>query len=136
LILCLEDTGINVILGRFKEKRIICRYCGKTLIRHEEKETDVSIALKIVELFTNDRCDILVIISGDTDLSPAIKCCKKYFPKKDICFGFPYRRKMKELASIATINSFSISSNGYTANQFKDPYILSNGQSISKPTHW
>jgi hypothetical protein len=30
------------------------------LIRHEEKETDVSKALKIFELLSNNKCDIMV----------------------------------------------------------------------------
>lgn len=135
-IRCLEDTGIKVVLGRFKEKRLYCEFCKRTLIRHEEKETDVSIALKMFELFLNDQCDILVIVSGDTDLTPAIKSCKKYFPKKDICFCFPYKRKMKELANISTISSFSIRKDGYISHQFSDPYHLANGDIVNKPQKW
>lgn len=133
---CLENTGIKIILGRFKEKRIFCSNCRSTLIRHEEKETDVSIAIRLFELFHNDLCDIAVIVSGDTDLAPAVRSCYLNFPKKDICFCFPYRRKMKELAKISTLQSFSISSKSYLKNQFSNPYKLINGTQMIKPITW
>ncbi|MCX6250127.1 MAG: hypothetical protein NTX61_05175 [Bacteroidetes bacterium] len=50
-IRCLKDTGINIILGRFKEKDVYCTSCKQYIKKHEEKETDVSIAVKILEAF-------------------------------------------------------------------------------------
>lgn len=135
-IKCLENTSIKVILGRFKEKRIWCSNCQNVILRHEEKETDVSIAIKLFELFHNDECEIVVILSGDTDLAPAVKSCKRNFPQKEICFCFPYRRKMKELARISTIPSFSIHSKSYLKNQFTDPYQLADGKFFIKPLTW
>lgn len=135
-VTCLEDLGINVILGRFKEKKVYCTNCKTIITKHEEKETDVAIAIKVLELFHNDSCDIQVIVSGDTDLSPAVRTSLGLFPKKQICFAFPFNRKMKELSKLSTLPSFSISSASYRKHLLPDPYILKDGRSISKPISW
>ena len=81
-ISCLEATGIVVELGRFKEKTVHCHNCNRTMIRHEEKETDVAISVKLLELMIVDECDTAVIITGDTDIAPAVRTTQKLFPKK------------------------------------------------------
>ena len=135
-IACNEDMGINVQLGRFKEKRVYCSKCKQYIIKHEEKETDVAIGIKIFELFYTNSCDIQVIVSGDTDLAPAVRTSLNLFPTKQICFAFPFNRKMKELSKLSTLPSFSISGINYQNHILPDPYILKNGQEINKPTAW
>lgn len=135
-VTCLEDMGINVILGRFKEKKIYCDCCKKIISKHEEKETDVAIAIKIIELFHCDSCDIQVIISGDTDLAPAVKTSLSLFNDKQICFAFPFNREMRELSKLSTLKSFSIGARNYQKHLLPDPFLLTNGQKIPKPTNW
>ncbi|HTY05645.1 MAG TPA: NYN domain-containing protein, partial [Gemmatimonadales bacterium] len=67
LIEALRATGVSVHLGRFKEKDVTCPSCGYQFKKHEEKETDVAIAVKLVELFSLDACDTAVLVTGDTD---------------------------------------------------------------------
>lgn len=135
-IKCLEDTGTKVILGRFKKKDVFCNKCFQNLIKHEEKETDVSIAVKIVELVFLDAADTIVIVSGDTDLAPAIRTALKHFNKKKICFCFPYNRQNRELENLSTFPSFKIDRNQYIKHQFLDPHILKSGIPIAKPATW
>ena len=132
---CLEDTGIQVQINRFKYKEIECPFCSRTIVKHEEKETDVSIALKLMEIFINKECDIAVIISGDTDLAPAVRMARKLFPEKHIFFLFPAYRKNKELAKLCP-GSMNIKAKQYTKHQFDDPYTLKDGTTISKPLSW
>jgi len=54
---CLEDSGVLIQLSRFKKKRFRCEKCGANLKRHEEKETDVALGAKLLELFINAACD-------------------------------------------------------------------------------
>lgn len=49
---CLQDSGVHVEINRFKYKGIVCPHCKKAIDKYEEKETDVSIALKLQELFS------------------------------------------------------------------------------------
>ena len=111
-IRCLKSTGVNVILGRFKEKDVYCNSCKKHFKKHEEKETDVSIAVKIIESFCLNECDLAVIVTGDTDLTPVVHVAKKIFPKKEIIFIFPYDRENREIAKLVP-NSFSIKRKSY-----------------------
>ena len=39
---------------------------------NEEKRTDVNIAIQMLEDAYEDRCDKLILVSGDSDLVPAV----------------------------------------------------------------
>lgn len=78
----LKTSGVKPILGKFKNKDRWCRVCKKSSKGHEEKETDVNIALHILDSAYQNSFDRAVIISGDSDLSPAIRLARKRFPKK------------------------------------------------------
>jgi len=134
---CLEDTGVIINLSRFKAKGIKCPdpSCGNFFVKHEEKETDVAIAAKLLEILFNDECDTAVLVTGDTDLAPAVKTAYKLFPSKRILFAFPYQRKNRELSKLAP-GSFGINKNQYVKHQFPDPYKLNDGALISKPPSW
>lgn len=132
---CLTATGIKVELGRFKEKLVKCEICKKKFIKHEEKETDVAIAIKLFEIFYLNRCDAAVIVSGDTDIAPAVRTCQRLFPGKKILFAFPYARKNRELAKLAP-DSFKISGHQYLQYQLPNPVILPDGTQIPKPATW
>jgi uncharacterized LabA/DUF88 family protein len=73
LVQCLEATGIKTSMGMFKAKRRTCSKCGYSETGHEEKETDVAIAVKLLELLFLDTCDTVVLVTGDTDLAPPCK---------------------------------------------------------------
>jgi hypothetical protein len=90
---CLRDSGVIAELGRFKEKEVFCTKCRTVFLKHEEKETDVAIAVALAGLLFMDKCDTAVIMSGDTDLSPAIAKWQPLFPSKRMLFAFPYARE-------------------------------------------
>lgn len=79
---CLQATGISVVLSRFKKKQIPCNHCGQKIKRYEEKETDVALAVKLMEVLMTDQCDTVMLMTGDTDIVPAIKTAQKLFPQK------------------------------------------------------
>ncbi len=134
-IRCLESTGIIVKLGRFKSRPIICKVCYQKFVRHEEKETDVAIATKLLELSYANLYDTVVLVTGDTDLSPAVMSVQKNFINKKIIFAFPYKRKNQELADLAP-SSFSIGCNNIVQHQFPNPVVLKEGTEIYKPDSW
>jgi len=131
----LEANGVTVELSRFKDKEVRCPYCGKVNIRHEEKETDVAVAAKVLELFATDECETVVLVTGDTDVAPAVRTAARLYPQKRVCFAFPYRRKNKELSQLVK-TSFNIKKEAYARFQFADPLVLPNGNSIAKPASW
>ena len=132
---CLRDTGVFVELSRFKPKTIKCPFCGKLFVKYEEKETDVAIAIKLLDILLSDECNTTVLLTGDTDIAPAVKTANRLFPKKRILFAFPYLRKNRELLKLAP-GSFGINKKQYAKYQFPDPYELSDGILINKPLTW
>jgi hypothetical protein len=64
---------------------------------HEEKETDVAIACKLLELLCQGRCDTAVLMTGDTDIAPAIRTAKLLYPTADIAVAFPFKRHNRDL---------------------------------------
>ncbi len=98
----LQSTGIQPIMGQFKEKDIYCPECGLTHKGHEEKESDVNIAVHLIGDAYQDRFDHAFIVSRDSDLVGPIKYIRDNFPKKRIkIIAPPLRRHSKELWALA-----------------------------------
>lgn len=112
-------------------KEVRCQAtCQKKYTVYEEKETDVAIAVKLFEILTSDLADVIVIMTGDTDLRPAYNAAKHLYPAKEFEFAFPFGRKNKSL------DGFKMKIDRYASNLLPDPYILSDGTPISKPSTW
>ena len=80
----LEFAGATCHMGHFKDKLRVCKSCGAQWTQHEEKETDVHMAARIVVDACEDRYDRAIIITADSDLAPALNIVRARFPKKQI----------------------------------------------------
>jgi len=136
LIEALRLFGVEIVLGNFKAKRIVCQAeCGLRFVTYEEKETDVNIAVRLLRLFIEDECDTVVIMSGDTDLVSAICTVKQIFPHKRIGVAFPYKRSNGHFRQVADF-TFKISAERYQQYQLSDSLIGLEGKLITKPLQW
>jgi NYN domain len=68
-----QAVGVDVVMGRFKEKDRRCLRCNHSWVAHEEKETDVNIAIHALMGAFKDEYDMLLLVSADSDLSPAVR---------------------------------------------------------------
>lgn len=133
---CLEDLGVVVTIGRFKAVTgRTCTVCGAPIVRHEEKETDVAIAASMMAAFATDTCDMAVLVTGDTDMVPAIKAARRAFPEKRIGFLFPYGRTHDELRRLADFHRRTSLKQCF-AYQLPDPFVAADGRIIAKPAEW
>jgi uncharacterized LabA/DUF88 family protein len=80
----LEATGVTCILGHFKNKSRKCNSCGAIWTAHEEKETDVSIGISLVNDAYKARYDKAYLVTRDSDLMPAVRMVRAEFPTKKI----------------------------------------------------
>ena len=85
----IEHAGVKCIMGHFKNKPVKCNKCSQTWVHHEEKETDVHIAARIVADAFKGRFDRAILITADSDLAPAVKIVKAAFPMKQILVVAP-----------------------------------------------
>lgn len=132
---CLRSTGIVPVLGRFKSKQVHCRNCRRQSEHFEEKETDVAMSTKLLEVLHLDAADTVVLVTGDTDLAPAIRTARWLFPAKRIWLIFPYKRKNSELAQIANSSCY-IRKERYEQHQFPAAVTSATGRTIEKPATW
>lgn len=76
----LTSRGVKAVMGKFKAKPARCNSCGQTWSAHEEKETDVHIAIQIIHDAHLQSYDKAILITGDTDQAPTIKKAKAIHP--------------------------------------------------------
>ena len=151
----IRATGVDVTLAHFKERekyvplehcafrfrwfrwrlRIPVPGCTVVFRRAEEKETDVAIATRMFELLHTGAADAIVLVSGDTDLLPAIRTARTLFPAVQICVCFPFRRHNAELKQ-SVARSFKVRKEQYAKHQLPDPVVLASGRLIHKPAKW
>jgi len=95
---------VRVIEGRFKEREtrcrvITCAFAGDKLFRTPiEKRTDVNIALQMLDDAYQEVCDTFVLVSGDSDLVPAVELVKTRFPEKTTIVYVPTRSAIRGAA--------------------------------------
>lgn len=115
----LEAQGVTSVMGRFKEKRLVCKaVCKQPYVTHEEKETDVNIGAHLVADALRGTFDTALILSADTDLSAVVRLTKEIVgPEKRICTVAPPGRyaRGRELGHL-----FSITKGKLRASQLPD----------------
>ncbi|MFQ5895437.1 MAG: NYN domain-containing protein [Nitrospinota bacterium] len=82
-VAALEATGVTPVLAHFKEKPRKCPCCHQLYSSHEEKESDVRIAVHLIRGVCRGEFDKAVVISADSDLVPAIEAALKVAPDKE-----------------------------------------------------
>lgn len=135
LVRALESTGVKPEMGHFKSKNVHCTHCQHDIVRHEEKETDVAIAVRLVELALTDKCDIAVVVTGDTDIVPGLKTVRRLAATKRLCVIAPYKRANAELRQLAH-QYFKLKPNSHEPHLFPNEIALPDGQRLIKPTAW
>lgn len=88
----LESVGVTLCLGNFKRKTRSCKNCGAKWDAHEEKESDVNLALFLLNESWKNNFDKAIIMTADTDLVPVIKMVRSQFPEKIIVSAIPEKR--------------------------------------------
>ena len=92
-IKALSANGVTPVLGQFKKKPKQCFKCKAKWVDHEEKESDVNLALAMLDLAYKDRYDRAFLLSRDSDLAPAVRKVKENFPEKKVTVFSPYNYK-------------------------------------------
>ncbi len=104
-IAALSTTGVTPVLGHFKVKSKRCLKCKVKWDSHEEKESDVNLALALLDLAYKDMYDHAFVVSRDSDIAPAMHKVKKNFPNKKITTLAPFNfRHSSELLQAADAN--------------------------------
>ncbi len=131
----LARGGIEIDYGHFLSKRTKCHECGVVVRKHEEKKTDVNIAVRLIEDAYDDRFDTALLISGDSDLVPLVESLRTRFSSKQIVVAAPPNRWSTQLAQAANA-AFQISPLTIRSNRLPDPVKTSDGVMLRAPVGW
>ena len=105
-IAALEHTGVETVYGSFKEKDVYCTQCKKIFKKREEKRTDVNIAIHLLGLAHANVYDRALLVTGDSDLIPAVEWVRKQHPEKRMSVIVPIARPVtKHLRQVANDHS-------------------------------
>lgn len=152
----LKSTGVNVVLGQFKR-------CSKLFLKdsnpidrmnsipsdfddstlpiklafqtYTEKQTDVALGVTLFDSAAQEQFDTAIVVSGDSDLSPAIKLVQNRFPDKQIRFLMPQGNPSKAIQRLCPL-SVGIPNELYRQCQFPPVVTTASGKQISQPTKW
>jgi uncharacterized LabA/DUF88 family protein len=131
----LQACGIETRLGTFKRREVRCPSCGRRWTRWEEKETDVAIAGRLLRLAAARECDQVALLTGDTDLVPAVTDAKTVRADLGIGVVFPASRSNAHLRRVADW-SIRLDAASYARHQFPEVVEGPHGESIVRPTQW
>ncbi|MDR0869098.1 MAG: NYN domain-containing protein [Planctomycetota bacterium] len=130
-----QTNGIEVVFGKFKGKTWRCEKCGQNNQRHEEKATDVNIALTAYRLARQMETGKIILVTGDTDFVPVVKAIQRDFSSINVGVIFPPQRVSKELKAEA--NFYYHTGIEMLADfQLPEQIIKSNGKKITRPSYW
>lgn len=130
----LKSTGVEIVLGRFQQKTMSCRGCGATRRTYEEKESDVNFCVRLIDDAHSHNFDTALLITGDSDMSPAVRLVKKQQPSARMVAAFPPARFSEELRG-ATDASMHISQTKLRQSQLPES-IEYRGKTYSRPNYW
>lgn len=134
-IRALENEGVKVVYGEFKRKKKHCNTCNADSLSFEEKQTDVNIALHLLQLAIQERYDKAIIISGDTDLIPAVKAVHATFPAKQIGVVIPIGRASEDLKNQVDFH-YKMREHHLIKALFPNPMALADGTPLNCPPNW
>jgi uncharacterized LabA/DUF88 family protein len=127
--------AVEITEGRFQKQTRFCRSCAAQWITYEEKESDVNIAISMVEDAALDRFDTAILVSGDSDLSPAVKAAKRLRTQAQIVAVFPPLRSSDPLRKVVD-RTLHIDQRMLRRSQLPDEVVTASGIKLSRPAYW
>ncbi len=127
--------GLTIHYGHYLQKPQQCKACGATWTSHEEKMTDVNIAVQLLSDAFDNRFDTALIVSGDSDLTTPVRRVRERFPERRVVIALPPGRNSVQLAQAAN-GHFTIGEDKLRKNQLPDPVLTATGYALQRPAHW
>lgn len=135
---------VTTVVSRHKRKRFECRvnactHAGSRFYSGvEEKRTDVAIAVQMVDDAYNGLCDTQVLVSGDSDLVPALDRIRENHPQVRLIAYIPARGPARGAATEvrAAVHQHRTLPLALLSKCHLPNPVLANGTQIHKPASW
>ena len=130
----LRTIGVKDILGKFTIRERKCPLCTRCYQSHEEKKTDINIAITMLTDGIADKFDTALILSGDSDLAPVITKLKELCPCKKIGIIVPQNQSAMNLKQNADF--FKKIQDRDLKKSLLPEQVLYSGNIITAPAGW
>jgi uncharacterized LabA/DUF88 family protein len=131
----LESVGVKIYYGNYQSDTIECKRCNNIWPKFNEKMTDVNIATQILIDAYQDKYDMAMLISGDSDLVPPMRAVHEIFKNKRVFVAFPPKRHNQSVALVAR-GSLTIGRKKLVESQFEEKVTKKDGYILKKPPIW
>ena len=135
-IRALEKRNVTPVLGHFKRKKARCNACHASWTTREEKESDVNIALYLLNEAYLDHYDKAFIVTADSDLVPAIQMVLDHFPEKEIVVLTPPNRYQIARELRSKVQTIKIRTKHLKNNLLPNQLIDNRGNNIMRPAEY
>ncbi len=132
--LAAHSDALDIRLGRFQRKSKSCYSCRSAWTEYEEKETDVSLAVSLLEDGVNGLYDTALIISADSDMTPAVRALKRLAPATRAIAAMPPNRNSAGLAAVCDA-AFPIGLAKVRRAQLPTT-VMDGSYALTRPEHW
>lgn len=127
--------GIQLFFGVYQSEQRTCSACGTAWYVHNEKQTDVNIAVEMLVDAHRNVFDAAVLVTADADLVPAVGAIRALFPHKRVMVFFPPGRGsvrlQQEVHAKRRIREWVVRS-----SQLPDEVIGLDGYPRRRPKEW
>jgi len=130
----LRTVGVKDILGKFTLRDRKCPLCNNCYQAHEEKKTDINIAITLLADGMKDKFDTALILSGDSDLAPVITKLKMLSPAKKVGIIVPQNQSAMNLKQHADF--FKKIQDKDLKKSLLPEQVIYNGKILTAPAGW
>ncbi|MFZ0454127.1 MAG: NYN domain-containing protein [Ignavibacteriaceae bacterium] len=125
-------SNFYIYYGHYQHNIKTCSKCGDITAVPNEKMTDVNIAVEMLTAVFEDKYDVAILISADSDLVGMIKSIKRLFSCKKIIVAFlPARFSVAIHDQVHS--SFNLGRKKLADSIFPDNIMKADGFILTKP---
>ena len=128
-------NNFEIYYGKYQLNSWKCNRCHSSIDVPNEKMTDVNIAVELLTDAFQNKFDVALVLSADSDLIAPIKKTKELFPSKKIVIAFPPRRHSVALTKVADAY-FTIGRKKIADSVFPQRVRKKDGFTIECPERW
>jgi 6-hydroxy-3-succinoylpyridine 3-monooxygenase len=133
---------VKIIYGNFQSRRTRClATCREEYQAPEEKKTDVNIAISILDDVIKKKTDTVVLVSGDSDIQPAIQWVVQNFPDIKVSVYVPTLEEQRSERRSDFYRQIRVSCkflplDRIPYHQLPSKLLLSTGGYVERPVSW
>ncbi|GHT10399.1 hypothetical protein FACS189432_09660 [Bacteroidia bacterium] len=136
----LNENKFEVVRGKYLKKIIECPNCKYAISRPEEKKTDVNVAIRMIGDCVENKTDVIVLVSGDSDMLPPVEFIQQKYPQKKVRVYFPPTVFSVDLKNNIKYHNGKVVFLENNFNKFENSImpdvVTKNGKTYSIPPKW